>query len=698
MKRSIVLAIFAAVLLYTVGACTPNDLIEETDVTNTDSVDKATDISDQLGGDDEGSGSGEEGSGSGEEGSGEGGSGEGGEQGGGSEGGEEGGSEGGEEGGSGEGGEQGGGEASDESIGYFEDGVKFSSLPNTTCENENDNIANTVYNRIIKVVFASSGATVTGTDGYEGKITVKGNDVLIDNTGTTEKIVYKLSGTTTDGFFKVYSDAKNGLWLNGVSITNPAGAAINIQGASTSSETYSKGKRTYVIVSGTNTLVDQKLSDSTADYSDASTVNAEEDMKGTFFSEGQLIFVGSGKLNVTAQGRQGICSDEYLRFLGNVTTTVTSTAGNAVRGKDYVYINSGTINVTCNSVKGRKGISTDGDCIVTGGTTTISMSGSAAILTGETDYSAVAGIKADNAFKMSGGTVKITSSATGGKGIRVGSSDQETDKTELDGVTITGGTLDIRVTGSNHTAGDVSSKGFMVGWAIKKTEHTYLAQSGDFTISGGKVTVSSSYNEGLEVKRNLTVNGGELFASAKDDAVNCCGTFTINDGFVGGYSTGNDALDSNGDFKINGGVVFASGKSSPDLALDANTEGGATLYINGGVLFTLAGLENGFSASQTCYKAASASANTNYALKVGSTTYVFKTPQTVYTPLVVSGSGTPTLTSGVTVSGGTSRLGGYLTTGATVSSGTSVSLDTYTGGGGGPGGGGGWPGGGGGRP
>ena len=78
-------------------------------------------------------------------------------------------------------------------------------------------------------------------------------------------------------------------------------------------------------------------------------------------------------------------------------------------------------------------------------------------------------------------------------------------------------------------------------------------------------------------------------------------------------------------------------------------------------------------------------------LTVGSTVYAFKTPSSGGTPLVVSGASTPTLSSGVTVSGGTSYFEGLLYQDASISGGSSVSLSSYTGGnggGGGPGGGG----------
>ena len=88
-------------------------------------------------------------------------------------------------------------------------------------------------------------------------------------------------------------------------------------------------------------------------------------------------------------------------------------------------------------------------------------------------------------------------------------------------------------------------------------------------------------------------------------------------------------------------------------------------------------------------------------MTVGDAVVAFKTPSSGGTPLVVSGAEKPTLASGVTVSGGTSRFEGMFVEGGSVSGGSEVSLSDYTGGNGGfggPGGGGGFPGGGGGRP
>jgi hypothetical protein len=204
--------------------------------------------------------------------------------------------------------------------------------------------------------------------------------------------------------------------------------------------------------------------------------------------------------------------------------------------------------------------------------------------------------------------------------------------------------------------------------------------------------VNCTAHEGIEAKGTLSVSGGEVYShSQSDDAINSGGNLTISGGLVCAYSQGNDGLDANGNCYIKGGVVYAISASSPEVAIDANSEGGYKLYLTGGTLVAVGGLESGSSLTQSCYSASSWSQNTWYGLTIGSTTYAFKTPSSGGTPLVISGDSSPTLQSNVNVTGGTECFEGLFYTDAVVSGGNSVSLSSYTGGnggGGGPGGGG----------
>jgi hypothetical protein len=146
-------------------------------------------------------------------------------------------------------------------------------------------------------------------------------------------------------------------------------------------------------------------------------------------------------------------------------------------------------------------------------------------------------------------------------------------------------------------------------------------------------------------------------------------------------------MDANGNCYIKGGTVYAICSGSPEVAIDANSEQQKKLYVTGGTIVAVGGLENGSSLTQSCYQAQSWSANTWYALTVGSSTFSFLTPSSGGSGLVVSGVSQPTLQSGVSVSGGTSHFGSLAITDGAISGGTSVSLSSYTGGigmGGGP--------------
>ena len=210
--------------------------------------------------------------------------------------------------------------------------------------------------------------------------------------------------------------------------------------------------------------------------------------------------------------------------------------------------------------------------------------------------------------------------------------------------------------------------------------------SGNIYIEGGTLTVSAD-TEGIESKGELRITGGEVTVNAKDDAINAAGDLTISGGYVYARSTGNDGIDANGNCYIKGGVVYAIGTTTPEVAIDANSEEQKKLYVTGGTIIAIGGLESGASLTQSCYSTSSWTKNVWYAITVGSETIAFKTPSSGGSTLVVSGASQPTLKSGVTVSSGTSIFDGAAYTGATVTGGSSVNLSSYSGGnGGGPGG------------
>ena len=534
-------------------------------------------------------------------------------------------------------------------------------------EDAEDDIANTEFAQTVYVEFSTSGnATVAGAD-TDFEVAVSNNDVTIVY-GGDEYVMYELSGTTTDGFFKLYSSRKQGITLSNVCITNPNGAAINVQGTK---QEPNKGKRTFIQLVGENCLADG------VSYTDTP---AGEDEKAAMFGEGQFIFCGNGLLEVTAVGKSGIVSDDYLCFRSG-TINVTSSAGHGMRGQDYILVSDGTLNVNT-SADMKKGLSTDGYIVIDGGTIQVEVTGGTAYDDEDGEYTGSAGIKADGYIRMNGGSLAITNSGTGGKGISCDGNGY-----------FVGGSVQITTTGSNYGSGG----GFPGGGNSSSSSVSAKGMKfdGNLIFSGSDVVVECNRHEGIEAKGSITITGGSVYGfSAADDAINSGGDFTISGGYVYGRATSNDGLDANGDFYLKGGLVYAIGSGSPEVAIDANTEGGHKLYLTGGTLIAIGGLEQGSSLTQSCYQVSSWSQNTWYALTVDGTTWAFMTPSSGGTPLVVSGASTPILQSGVSLSNGTSHFEGLLFESPDITGGTLVNLSSYTGGnGGGPGGGG--PGGGG---
>ena len=547
----------------------------------------------------------------------------------------------------------------------------FDSTGDTSSD---DDISNTTFTRMITVTYSGSSATVEGD--YYGYASVSGGHVTVTNIGNDEDIVYKLTGSTTNGSFTLTSSKKQAILLSGVSITNPSGAAINNQ----------SGKRTYVVVEGANYLYDS----SSAAYS----TDANTDMKAVFFSEGQLVFSGSGTLTVEAKNKKEkscIASDDYVRIMNSPTLKLTSsstTAGHGIRGKEYVQLSGGTTEIS-SAASMKKGIISENYVLVENGTHNIKITGGVGYDSEDGEYKGTAGIKADNYFGMTGGTVTITNSGSGGKGIRAGSEDFNSTGVIEDSF-ISGGSLTVTTTGSESN--EVPSKGIKIGWA-EGTENRVTAHDGGITISGGVIKVSSAKSEGFESKDHFTMTGGEVYVtSSADDAVNCTGEMKISGGYIYANSSRNDALDANGNLTLSGGYVFAvTTAGGAEVAIDCAEQ--KTLTIGTGVVMVAyPSIESGAKMNQSCYTMSCTAGSWNSLYNGSSNIAAFKAPSGVST-VVVSAPSLKSGYKGVSV-GSTTYCNGIWAT-SSISGGTSVSLSSYTGGGG-PGGGG-RPGGGGGR-
>lgn len=329
-----------------------------------------------------------------------------------------------------------------------EDNTDISSSYNTNTQNID-------VENAITIAFTESTVDIDNPYTDQVTITVDKQNVEINSTETNTALNYVISGQTTEGSVKLYSTYKYGLVLNGVSIINTIGPAINLQ---------SSKKATITLVANTN----NRLIDSTS-Y----VANTAEDMKGTLFSEGQLIFEGTGSLLVLGRYKHGIVSDDYIA-VNNGNITISGAVKDGIHVNDYFAMNGGTLTITSQgdgiecesgyisvsggaldvtsssgeglktsysgtdvdivkdiefiggstsiSVKGSaaKGIKSKGDFYISSGKLVITTSGDAYYDTTERDLSSASGIKVDRDMIIDGDAeIIITSSGSGGKGINV---------------------------------------------------------------------------------------------------------------------------------------------------------------------------------------------------------------------------------------------------------------------------------------
>ena len=567
----------------------------------------------------------------------------------------------------------------------------------------------------VTVSYNGSTATVTVDDNVAQYLTVtqSGAHVSIaQSSDVTEEITYTLTGTSTDGEFYMSGSYKATIELNGLTLTNTtpvySGAAVHIQ----------NGKRinVKVITGTTNTLTDA----------------TSGSQKGCLYVKGHAEFKQQGTLNVVGRLNHGIKAGEYIS-IKNATINITSAEGDGISCNQYflmesgsvsisgtgddgiqcdldgdtstgmtvnhededsgnVYVSGGTLTINCPAVAA-KGIKSVGDIYISDNAViNVTTTGKGMWDTTDLEAKAACGLNADGNITISGGTITLTATGSGGKGMSCDNF-----------LTITGGDITVSTTGglyynngsqeNTNYSGNIdnissnyycSPKGVKAG--TKTTSGYNTTYSGGIDISGGSISVSTTGNnaEGIESKNYLNITGGEVTVDAHDDGINSALDLTITDGYVYSRGSNNDGIDANGDVFIQGGLIYAIGANSPEVAIDANSEENKKFYFTGGTLIAIGGLERGSSLSQTCYQSSSWNTNTWYSMTFGSTVIAFKTPSSGGSPMVVSAASTPTIKSGVTVNGGTSIFGGRCYLDPSVTGGSNVSLSQYSGGGSGP--------------
>ena len=119
---------------------------------------------------------------------------------------------------------------------------------------------------------------------------------------------------------------------------------------------------------------------------------------------------------MTGNCKNAIASDDYIVVDGEPSITACSSTGHGIKVNDGFWMQSGTLDI---SVTGDacRGIKSDSVVVISGGDITIDTQGGCVYDETEADYSSAACIKCDYDFTMTAGTLTMTSSGDGGKGL-----------------------------------------------------------------------------------------------------------------------------------------------------------------------------------------------------------------------------------------------------------------------------------------
>ena len=376
-------------------------------------------------------------------------------------------------------------------------------------------------------------ANPTATDG----VSVENGTITITSGGT-----YRLSGEYS-GQVKIEAAKTDTvrLVLDNAKITNSTGAAINVVSAAEAI--------IYTAAGTTNTVADE------ANY----TATGDDDPDAAIYSTANLTLTGEGSLSVEGAYEEGIHTTGGLVIASG--TLEVNAANTGIKGKDYVDITGGIVNVTA-AQDGIKSTNTDDESM---GFTRLS-AGSVTVSAGDD------GLKAPHTLEISGGTLNIEKSNEGieAQYINILDGDVTVNSTD-DGINAS------LKDSSSDTSSDTTSRTATTGQQTQQNQNGQVQQApADGGAAPGGSQDSTGQNQNMPqpptdgampgggggtfevVDAAINISGGTVTVNAEGDGIDSNGTATFSGGTVtvnGPAAGGNNALDSNGDLLLNGGTV-----------------------------------------------------------------------------------------------------------------------------------------------
>ena len=439
-------------------------------------------------------------------------------------------------------------------------------------------------NVLVKYNGGSADVFVAGNIANHITAQVTGARVAVmQDADVASEYTYTLQGNSTSGCFYHAGKYKMTLVLNGVNLTNPDSAAINIQNS----------KRIAVqLADGTsNTLAD----------------GAANTKKAAFLVKGHAEFSKGGSLTITGNKKHALACNEYMEVKKTLgTITITSAVADAINVVQYFQMNGGNVNIiscgddgiqvdaedtsdgtldghvliqggtlTINaSADATKCIKAEGNVDITGGTLTLKHTGIASWDSSESKIKEPIGISSDRNITINGdaAAVNITMTGNGTRGMKCDST-----------LTATAGTIDINCSGEPWAYGTTDTTN------VKCAKADYA-----FILNGAtvKCTTSKDEAEGIHSEGTVLISDGTLTLNTYDHGIKCDGNMDITGGTINFTIPGeaSKAIKPDGNLHITGGTITGTVSGGGEKYNDNSASGAACIkgkgnaVIDGGTL------------------------------------------------------------------------------------------------------------------